>query len=101
MWNPRNYRDSDYGLSDDERFEPFDANDDEFVPGEGEPFIQTVLGPIAPEDVGVALVREHLQWRPGRLTDVQAALTDLEAFFTASGRTIVSATARDAGRDAG
>ncbi|HEV2128353.1 MAG TPA: hypothetical protein VGR22_07040 [Thermomicrobiales bacterium] len=100
MWNPNSYRDSDYGLSNDERFEPTDKLDDDFAPREGEPFIQTVLGPIAPDEAGVALVREYLQWRPGGLADVQAALTDLEAFFTASGRTIVSATAPDAGRDA-
>lgn len=99
MWNPNAYRDTDYGLPDDEPFAPDDIEED-FVPGEGEPYIQTVLGPIRPAEAEVALMHEYVQWRPGGLGNPRAALVDLEAFFTASGRTIVSAATPDAGRDA-
>lgn len=108
MWNPETYRDTDYGLTDDETFEPGDDYEEEYVPDEGDPYVMTVLGPIHPDEVGVALVREHLQWTPPndaggideRLHEVTAALGDLEAFFTVSGRTVVSATPPGAGRDA-
>lgn len=108
MWNPETYRDSDFGLDPDETFEPQDDLEEDYRPGEGEPFVMTVLGPIRPDEVGVALVREHLQWAPparssgadARLDDPMAALQDLEAFFTVSGRTVVSATPAGAGRDA-
>jgi phosphotriesterase-related protein len=108
MWNPDIYRDTDYGLEDDETFEPQIELEEEYVPGPGDPFIMTVLGPIHPDDAGVTLVREHLQWAPARasgnadppLADRGAALLDLEAFFTVAGRTVVSATPPDAGRDA-
>lgn len=109
MWNPKTYRDTDYGLDDDQSFEPIDDVGDTFEPEDGEPYIQTVLGPIRPEEAGVALVHEHLQWDPPhdnsgdtdhRINDVQASLQDLEAFFSASGRTIVSATPKVAGREA-
>ena len=110
MWNPDIYRDADYGLDDDESFEPDDDIEDAFRPEQGEPFVRTVLGPIRVGEVGVALVHEHLQWMPpnnheadsdNRIDDVHATLLDLEAFFSVSGRTIVSATPTVAGRDAG
>ncbi len=108
MWNPDAYRDTDYGLDRDESFEPAIDLEEDYRPDEGEPFVMTVLGPIRPDEVGVALVREHLQWLPdataadpdGLLDDPMAALQDLEAFFTVSGRTMVSATPAGAGRDA-
>lgn len=109
MWNPDAYKDTDYGLDEGESFEPVDDIDDEFVPLGDEPYVQTVLGPVRPDEVGVALVHEHLQWNPPldgdadvdeRITDVNASLLDLEAFFSASGRTIVSVTTPDSGRDA-
>jgi predicted metal-dependent phosphotriesterase family hydrolase len=100
MWNPNAYRDTDYGLTEDEPFEPDDIEED-FLPGDGEPHIQTVLGAIRPEEAEVALVHEYVQWRPAGLGDPQAALVDLEAFFTSSGRTLVSAATPDAGRDLG
>jgi len=109
MWNPDIYRDTDYGLEDDDTFEPVDDIEDDFVPAEGEPYIQTVLGPIRLEEAGVALIHEHLQWDPAgdpqadtdnRINDLHATLLDLEAFFSASGRTIVSATPAVAGRRA-
>jgi predicted metal-dependent phosphotriesterase family hydrolase len=107
MWNPNAYRDTDFGLSADDSFEPA-GGDTAFTPGAGDPYIQTVLGPIDPDEVGVALVHEFLQWRPHStgsrdtlLNEPQAAMLDLEAFFTASGRTVVSATTPDDGRDAG
>jgi phosphotriesterase-related protein len=107
MWNPEIYRDTDYGLEANERFEPQDDwEEDEYIPAAGDPFVMTVLGPIRPDEVGLALVGEHLQWRPpgesdrhARLDDPAAALLDLEAFFTVSGRTVVSATVAAAGRD--
>jgi len=60
MWNPDIYRDTDYGLEDDDTFEPVDDIEDDFVPAEGEPYIQTVLGPIRL----IAAFIEHLQTRP-------------------------------------
>jgi phosphotriesterase-related protein len=108
MWNPESYRDSDFGLESDETFEPSDDWEEEYWPEAGDPFVMTVLGPVRPDEVGVTLVREHLQWRPhdangepdAWLNDPMAALQDLEAFFTVSGRTLVSATPAGAGRDA-
>ncbi len=106
MWNPETYRDTDYGLEPDEPFEPADDVEDELVLAANEPYIQTVLGPIRPEEAGVTLVHEYLQHSgegrdTDRLDDVQAALLDLEAYFSASGRTIVSAATSSTGRDAG
>ncbi|HYH13168.1 MAG TPA: hypothetical protein VD789_12495, partial [Thermomicrobiales bacterium] len=107
MWNPDTYRDTDYGLVDNDTFEPIDDVEEDFEPAEGEPYIQTVLGPIRLEEAGVALVHEHLQWDPpldapadtdNRINDVHSTLLDLEAFFSVSGRTIVSATPAVAGR---
>ena len=109
MWNPDTYRDTDYGLDSDELYEPGEDIDDGFVPAQDEPYVQTVLGPIRLDEVGVALIREYLQWDPaahrnagieGRLIDPNAALLDLEAFFSVGGRTVVSASPRSAGRDA-
>lgn len=108
MWNPDTYRDTDFGLDHEETFEPATDLEEDYRPGAGESFVMTVLGPIRPDEVGVALVREHLQWLPpnasgdpdARIDDPMAALQDLEAFFTVSGRTVVSATPAGAGRDA-
>jgi predicted metal-dependent phosphotriesterase family hydrolase len=108
MWNPNAYRDTDFGLPDDESFEPSGEGDTDFTPGPGDPYVQTVLGPLHPDEVGVALIHEFLQWRPRSpappdtlLNDPKAAMLELEAFFTASGRTVVSVTTPDDGRDAG
>ena len=107
MWNPDVYRDTDYGLEPDETYEPPDDLDEDFVPDEDEPYMQTVLGPVGLDEVGVTLVHEHLQWDSpsdneagidGRLIDRNAALLDLEAFFSVGGRTLVSATPPGAGR---
>jgi phosphotriesterase-related protein len=109
MWNPETYRDTDFGLAEGETFEPLDDEDDAFRPAPGEPYVQTVLGPIRSDEVGLALVREHLQLNspPGaeadadaRLDDIRAALLDLESFFTVNGRTVVSATPSALGRNA-
>lgn len=105
MWNPDDFRDMDFGLAENETFEPEDDLEEDFQPGVDEPFIMTVLGPIRPDEAGVTLVREHLQWRgmgesDERLDDPMAGLDDLGAFATISGRTVVSATTPDAGRDA-
>lgn len=109
MWKPDRYRDRDYGLGDHDSFEPDDHPDEVFVPVAGEPYIQTVLGPIAVEEVGIALVGEHLYANPAHsqseqanysLTEREAALVDLETFFTVGGRTIVDTTSAENGRSA-
>lgn len=108
MWNPDEFRDMDFGLAEDETFEPEDDLEEDFVPGENEPFIMTILGPIRLDEAGVTLIHEHLQWAPPggsddpdqNLDDPMAALNDLGAFATVSGRTVVSATPPGSGRDA-
>lgn len=109
MWNPERYTDTDYGLAADEPFEPVEGGDDNYTPEQGEPYIQTVLGPIAPDEAGIALVHEHLIATPrsagadeddNQLSDRRAALVDLETFFTVGGRTVVDATIASAGRSA-
>lgn len=107
MWNPDRYRDCDYGLGHDDSFEPGVQVDEAFVPVADEPYIQTVLGPISPENAGITLVGEHLYANPAQLqsdqanyqlTDREAALVDLETFFTVGGRTIVDTTSAENGR---
>lgn len=98
MWKPESYRDTDFGLAGDESFEPDDLDLDDREPGPGKPYIQTALGRIEPEDAGVTLMREHLHLDDGtddpdqRMTSRDAALVDLETFFTVGGRTVVDAT---------
>ena len=53
MWNPDEFRDMDFGLAEDETFEPEDDLEEDFVPGENEPFIMTILGPIRLAEAGV------------------------------------------------
>lgn len=107
MWDPNRYRDSDYGLRDEERFEPDEYDDADDRPGPGEPYLQTVLGPIRADETGVTLIQEHVFSMPQdgrsefRLDDPQAALFDLETFFTVGGRTIVDTTCPWEGRSAG
>jgi phosphotriesterase-related protein len=72
--------------------------------------IETLHGPVAPDDLGWTYVHEHLltappAWRvaedPDYVLDDQAAsLAELVRFRAAGGRTLVDATARDYGRDA-
>lgn len=72
--------------------------------------IQTVLGPIAPESLGVTYSHEHLIIRGGlglvrepgfRLPSVLKMLLELEDFKTAGGRAVVDMMPLDAGRQPG
>lgn len=104
MWNPRTYHDEDFGLGEDESFEP-ELRDDE-IPGvpTNEPHIMTLLGPIVPEELGICLPHVHLLCDPPgadtdhRLTDVDSAESEVEAFVTMNGRSLVECSTRDAGR---
>jgi phosphotriesterase-related protein len=106
MWDPQAYRDTDYGLRGDERFEP------EEVLNEGQvlerPHVMTVLGPIEPDQLGICQPHEHVLRdssasdledtvrRPDRL-DFAAA--ELEIYFTDGGRSMVDLTTKDQGRN--
>jgi len=73
-------------------------------------YIQTLLGRIAPSDLGVTYVHEHLLTRPPLwrikedpdyvLDSQEKMLTELELFRAAGGRTLVDCTAIDYGRNA-
>lgn len=104
MWNPRTYDDADFGLLDGESFEPeIDNADIPSVPTT-EPHIMTLLGPIAPEELGICLPHVHLLCDPPgadldhRLTDVDSAESEVEAFVTMNGRSLVECSTRDVGR---
>ena len=110
IWKPNQYEDTDYGLDPDESYEPADDQDEVRQISESAPRIQTVLGPILPEDAGVSLVKEHLivEHGPGAgtprdliLDDRDAALVDLESFYTVGGRTVVDVTLPHMGRSVG
>lgn len=98
----------DYGLAPGETFEP-DEDADVPEPFDArQPHIMTVLGPIAPADLGVCLVHEHLLCDPVavtahdpdyRLDDPHATLAELEDFHNVGGRAIVDCSTRDYGRD--
>jgi phosphotriesterase-related protein len=104
MWDPRNYSDSDYGLDDNESFEPEEI-DERVIDITVDPHIMTVLGPIDPTDLGICQVDEHLLIDPPnsaddlRLDDPLRAIEELTSFVTAGGRAIVDATTPDRGRD--
>lgn len=106
MWNPRNYRDEDFGLGTGEHFEPDFVPEDEVIEASvDEPHIMTVLGPIPPEELGVCLPHIHLLCDPPgadedhRLLDVERAESDVESFITMNGRSLVECTTRDCGRN--
>jgi phosphotriesterase-related protein len=104
MWDPRNYVDSDFGLDNDESFEPDDIVEQE-IETTREAHIMTVLGPIEPDDLGICQVDEHLLLDPPGSPDVQRlddpvrAIEELTSFVTAGGRAIADATTVDRGRD--
>jgi phosphotriesterase-related protein len=94
----------DYGLAPGETFEP-DLDDEE--PFDlSQPHLMTALGPIEPGDAGFTLHHEYVIAHPPGgdqdfvLDDPHSALTELEAFYLAGGRTIVDMTTADDGRDA-
>ncbi len=105
MWDPSRYRDTDYGLEQDESFEPSDAGDEE-PPDLAEPFVMTVLGPIAPDQLGICQPHEHvlagITSQRGRLQELrlERAAEELEAFATVGGRAMVDMTVAGEGRDA-
>jgi phosphotriesterase-related protein len=91
MWDPNRYVDTDFGLTPDERFEP-DEDGQPIGSLEGQAHIMTVLGPIAPEDLGVCQHAEYLLHGPGTNPDapaVRTAADELEAYFTVGGRSMV------------
>jgi predicted metal-dependent phosphotriesterase family hydrolase len=106
---PAREQEFDYGLDPGERYEPVDDLDE--PPFDlTQPHIMTVLGPIRPEEAGVALTHEHvIAMPPGHpneaadpdlvLDDPHAALAELEDLYSAGGRTVVDATTAGYGRD--
>ncbi len=106
MWNPRNFEDTDYGLSGEESFEPADDQIDDFQPTD--PYIMTVLGPIAPDQLGICQHHEHILCDPNAITEaepayrldrIDLACEELESFVTVGGRSMVDASPADYGRD--
>ena len=95
-----------FGLADEDiRF-----RDDSAAPADPtrRPHVMTVLGPVAPDELGVTLPHEHLLAAPParivaepdlRIDDRHAALADAETFSWAGGGTIVDCTPPDNGRD--
>jgi len=72
------------------------------------PIIRTVRGDIAPHQLGLCAMHEHILGRPPApfdsehdlvLDDVQAVQTDIQQFQQAGGRAIVEMTPIDYGRD--
>jgi 5-phospho-D-xylono-1,4-lactonase len=73
------------------------------------PFVRTVLGDIAPSQMGITYAHEHLVCRPPYwaerresdllLDDPDRTLQDVLLFTAAGGRSIVDATCLDYGRD--
>ncbi len=107
MWDPEQYEDTDYGLEPGESFEPDDAWGDESA-DLGQPHVMTVLGPIDPDELGIALHHEHLLCNPTAVTgetpdflldNPENAIADLEAYVSVGGRGILDASSRDYGRD--
>lgn len=73
-------------------------------------YVQSLLGPIAPENLGTTYVHEHLLTRPPLwrikedpdyvLDSIDRMLEELRLFQAAGGRTLVDCTAIDYGRNA-
>ncbi len=71
--------------------------------------IQTVLGEISPEELGVTYCHDHLYFMPPepfasqdtdlRLDSVEAAVNELESFKRAGGNALVEMTTPEMGRD--
>src|SRR5689334_4587435 len=72
-------------------------------------FIRTVLGDIAPGDLGVTYAHDHLFCVPPLwqekgdfdllIDDVESTIRDVELFKAAGGQAVYEATAIDYGRD--
>jgi predicted metal-dependent phosphotriesterase family hydrolase len=74
----------------------------------GGPYVQTVDGPVAPEELGVTLTHEHVfleMWATdgqgfvGQLRDEDVLAAELTAFSAAGGSCLVDQTPGGAGRD--
>ncbi|MGE5589980.1 MAG: phosphotriesterase [Bacillota bacterium] len=73
------------------------------------PHVETLLGPVAPEALGLTYVHEHLLTRPPLwrikedpdyvLDSVDKIVEELRLFYEAGGRTLVDCTAIDYGRN--
>lgn len=104
MWNPRTYNDADFGLNEGESFEPESNENDAAHADINKPHIMTLLGPIEPEELGICLPHVHLLCDPPgadvdhRLVDQDAAESEIEAFITMNGRSLVECSTRDTGR---
>lgn len=108
VWDPRTYKDTDYGLEKGESFEPETAWDVDTGVSTDEPHVMTLLGPIEPEELGVCLHHVHLLCDPVavtgddpdyRLDDEDKAEEEIEAFVTMNGRSLVDCSTRDYGRN--
>lgn len=108
MWDPRSYRDTDYGLEAGESFEPEDAWDVGSGVSVDQPHVMTLLGAIDPIELGICLPHVHLLCDPialteenhdYRLADEARAEDEIEAFVTMNGRSLVDCSTRDYGRN--
>ncbi|MDQ3653766.1 MAG: hypothetical protein M3457_01630 [Chloroflexota bacterium] len=107
MWDPRNLKDTDFGLAGGVMFEPEDADARDDI-DLSQPHIMTVLGAIHPDELGVCQHHEHILSDPVALTRddpgfrldrIDLASEELESFFTSGGRAMVDASTPDYGRD--
>lgn len=98
-------QDFDWGLEQDESFEPSELEDDITT---SHPHVMTALGPIAPGALGLTLHHEHVIAKPMDvgasdpdllLDSVDAAVAELEDAFFLGLRGIVDMTPADYGRD--
>jgi len=72
-------------------------------------YIQTILGRLKPEDIGITLSHEHVIVIPPKriyekdpitaLDDVEKSSEELRLFYEAGGKTIIEMTTLDLGRD--
>lgn len=105
MWDPRTYHDTDFGLDQSESFEPDTAECDEAWHSVELPHVMTLLGPIAPEELGICLPHVHLLCDPPgviddfRLNQIDRAEAEIESYVTVNGRSLVECSTRDMGRD--
>lgn len=107
MFDPKSYRDTDFGLDSGESFEPEDAEESALF-DLSQPYVMTVLGPIDPEDLGICLSHVQVLSNDEREISVdpeypldhrEPAAAALEAFALAGGRSVVDAATADSGRN--
>ncbi len=94
----------DFGLDPGQTFEPDQLDEATF--DRSLPHVMTALGPVDPNELGVTLHHEYVVGQPSEdrdeseLDDPYRALSALEEFYHAGGRTIVDLSTIDYGRDA-